>query len=295
MTILDDYARFHKLALETHDVDPVYPVLRGISDELGWDEERRTWAVLAHVAYYDLGSALQAIDADKWLPGLTFGTERRNHRVPARFEKHWTALEHKSVIYAGFYPWLRDALVPGDPVASWGSVTDALLDVWGNGRWAAYKTCEMLAEVVGMPLEAPDMGHAHSSGPRQGLNLLFAGANQYTGNDKGTVKLLDDFSTLLCKVLAERGLPARVENVETTLCDFHALHGGRYYVGHDIDQMLEQLHHSPDNTMKFAAFQARSGAFDEAYLGERGGWDGIDKSRNKAYKEHGLILTRGSL
>ena len=32
-----------------------------------------------------------------------------------------------------------------------------------------------------------------------------------------------------------------IEQVETILCDFHALAEGRYYVGHDIDQMQEQL------------------------------------------------------
>lgn len=294
MTLFDDYARFHELAIATQDVDPVYPVLGRIADELHWDTEQRTWAVLAHVAYYDLGSALQAVERDQWLPGLTFGTERRNHRVPARFEKHWMALEHKATIHQGFYPWLRECLV-SDEKQSWENVTNALLDVWGNGRWAAYKTCEMLTEIVDMPLEAPDMGHAHSSGPRQGLGLLFPDSLDCTGHGTEAVRQLNAYSDIVCASLVSRGLPARLVNVETTLCDFHALHGGRYYVGHDIDQMQEQLLRMPPSDMKFQAFKARSDVLQKAYLGERNGWDGIDKNRNKAYKNDGVILARDAL
>jgi hypothetical protein len=294
--ILDDYTRFHALALATHDVDPVYPILRRLSEQLNWDADERIFAVLAHVAYYDLGSALQAVDAGRWLPGLTFGTERRNHRVPQRFEKHWMALEHQYSIHRGFARWFRSALIYDDPVGSWLNVTAELLKVWGNGRWAAYKTCEMLMEVAELPLAAPSMGHAYSSGPRQGLALVLPEATYgLTGNSAQVVDALDNISDELCKYLAAQGLTAKVEQVETTLCDFHALHEGRYYVGHDIDQMQEQLTRMPPCEMKFAAFDARHATLPDAYLGERHGRAGIDKARKRVYKDTGNIVTRGAL
>jgi len=294
--ILDDYTHFHALALETHDVDPVYPVLRKLADELNWDTDVRIFAVLAHVAYYDLGSALQAVAAGRWLPGLPFGLERRNHRVPARFEKHWMSLEHQFAIHRGFARWFNEALVFKDPVASWEAVTAELLKVWGNGRWAAYKTCEMLQQVAELPLAAASMDHAYSSGPRSGLELVLPeAAYGLVGNGAHTIQVLDTISEGLCKYLAGTGLTANVEQVETTLCDFHALHAGRYYVGHDIDQMQEQLARMPSSAMKTAAFKARRETLPEQYLGELHGKTGIDKARKRVYKDTGEIVTRSGM
>lgn len=290
--LLKDYSCFHELALLTHDVDPVYPVLTKLCDMQGLDVEERIRAVFTHVAYYDLGSALTAMDKG-WDYTLPCGTERRNHRVPSRLEKHVWSLRKKVAEHGSFLGWIGTGIVPGVPQESWANVTELLLSVWGNGRWAAYKTCEMLNEVAGVPLEAPDMGHAHSTGPRQGLALLYPPTATYAGHGAQAVQVLDSYSKRLCSWLGERGLPARVANVETTLCDFHSMYKGRYYVGHDIDQMQEQLNRMETGSMKFAAFTARRESLPRDYLGEANGRDGVDKVRRSVYKKTGVIATRG--
>jgi hypothetical protein len=82
-----------------------------------------------------------------------------------------------------------------------------------------------------------------------------------------------------------------VGQVETSLCDFHSLTKGGYYLGHDIDAMQEQLHTTPSDLTP-QAVAARLGTIPAAYLGEVGGWSGVDRDRRRAYRDTGRILER---
>jgi holo-[acyl-carrier-protein] synthase len=71
--------------------------------------------------------------------------------------------------------------------------------------------------------------------------------------------------------------------------------GGRYLfppqIGEDLDAMLEEIKRQP-NGLTELALEARSNVFPHRYLGEKMGWEGVDKARLKAYKETGKILIR---
>lgn len=294
--LFEDYARFHEVQLANRDVDPVYPVLRALADSSGWTPEERVRAVFLHVAYYDLGSALAHID--KW--GFTFarkekltcGTERRRHRMGNNLDTHLHWLNCMCDWPHDLRSWMTREL-GDDPVANWAVATERLMRVDGNGRWAAYKTCEMLAQVCELPLRAPDMGHRGSTGPRQGLALLYPGASA-TGNTATVIAQLDGYSTQLVKALQARGLSASLETAETTLCDFHSMVHGRYYPGLDIDVMQEQLTRAPlSASMLNAAGLARERSLPHAYLGEMHARDRPERERKSHYKRTGEILTRG--
>lgn len=285
--VWDDYARFHHLALATRDVDPVYPVLARLAAGLGLTPGDRVRLVIRHVAYYHLGSALAAFAGEARV--LPCGTERRAHRDPRQLHRHLTAVEAIEAAPGGWETWLAPAIRPGDPAGTWHALTARLTGVTGNGRWAAYKTAEMLWKVCGFPAAAPDMGHAHSTGPRHGLALLYDGCP--AGNTPADVAHLDRLSAGLCHELTARGLPAPVEEAETTLCDFHALTRGRYYVGHDTDLMLRQVL-DVQSTLTPAVLTARAETLPAAYLGERNGWAGPDPARKRAYAATGKILER---
>lgn len=284
----EDYARFHELALTSQDVDPVYPVLSHIGSALNLDRDARLWLTLLHVAYYHLGSALEVFAA-RPTPGLPpvallkapTGTERRAHRTPAKLAAHLAALADAAESAGSLGLWLDGGLA-GETSrrARWNIITGRVMRIYGNGRWAAFKSAEMLWKVNGLDLAAPDMGHAHSTGPRHGLGLLFDGLP--TGSGAADVARLDQVSDDLCGWLAERGLHAPVEEVETTLCDFHSLARGNYYVGHDIDQMQAQLRRRPSE-LTTTAMQARSAVFAARYLGEVNGWAGVRKPLRRAY------------
>lgn len=292
--VIDDYARFHWLALETGDVDPVYPVLRKL--EMGVSD--LVWLSFLHVAYYDLGSALRAFARLSWRPTeevpnavlhYPCGTERRAHRDPSQLLRHLESLRALADHFQGLHRFVTSA-------TSYGDLFGRVISIWGNGRWAAYKTCELLAYALDRPeWEPTDMGHAHSTGPRKGLALIYGGRLP-EGNGPAAIHTLNTLSGWLVNELGRRDLVASQATAETTLCDFHSLAGGRYYVGHDIDQMgmqirrgleTERLHYEEGQSaaLRFLldANQRASATF--AHWG-----NDIDKGRRQVYKLTGEIL-----
>ena len=289
---LNEYARFHAAQVATNDLDPVYPVLQDIGREL--TGEQALWLTFLHVAYYHMGSALAAFSylmdsgnlalaaspsnapllPDDYLT-LPCGTERRGHRDPRKLAMHLDALRLKAQSHGSLDAWLSTYLHPNKE-AGWSAVNEALVTVWGNGRWAAYKTAEMLWKVNGLPIRATDMGHQHSSGPRHGLELLYPYAPQ--GNTPGEIVQLNILSDQLLRELKRRGYRAGVEEAETSLCDYHSYRKGNYYVGHDIDQMLAQLLAVPSRLVD-AALASRRKHFPHAMLGELQPepWHGVRK------------------
>lgn len=302
-TLFKDYARFHEVQIANKDVDPVYPVLRELASILSLTLEERVRLVFLHVAYYDLGSTLAAVDRryapfltafTNPVPGLKCGTERRRHRMGSNLRDHLSDLARIADQHGGFLPWLQlDPELPEMLECNWAVTTELLLSVNGNGRWAAYKTCEMLHEVCELPLAAPDMGHRGSSGPRQGLALLYPGAS-VTGSTASVIARLDGYSAQLVQRLQASGLQARMETAETTLCDFHSMVKGNYYPGLDIDVMLEQIGRAPmSRELLSKTLDARHAVLPEVYLGEVAGrWEGPDRQRKSHYKRTGEILVR---
>lgn len=291
-----DFRRFHGLAIASGDNDPVYPVLKTLVATQDLTEDQAVWLSMLHVAYYDLGSALRVfeaypepypVDAMTAL-GLPCATERRGHRDWRKLRLHLAAIAARAEAEGGLARFYRNAGAD--------NANAATAMIWGNGRWAAYKTTELLSAVMvdhdpwWGRLEPKDMGHAHSSGPRQGMRLLFDG-DLPTGNGAAAVAVLDAISSALVIRLAAEGFTASQATVETSLCDFHSLVEGRYYVGHDIDQMQEQLDRTTSG-LTDAAYHARHVALPHHYLGECGGWTGVDRSRRRHYNLTGDILER---
>lgn len=243
---IHDYVTFHRMELASGDVDPVYRVLQRMNPTMNG----REMALLSflHVAYYDFGSALRAWGVlggradpkmvDR-LVSFPCGTERRGMRDPKQLHMHLTHLLDIDQTFDGLDRWAIK-------FPTYGELSGALQSIYGNGRWAAYKTTELLSWSM-RPYwhqaghwEPIDMGHAHSSGPRHGLQLLWAGPLPY-GHDAAAVRKLDEVSSQLVRYLNGEGARASMATAETTLCDFNSLVKGRYYPGHDIHQLGDQL------------------------------------------------------
>lgn len=289
----DDYTEFHRLMVLSGDLDPVYPVYRQMAREHITGMKRRIWFVFAHAAYYHAGSALAAFSATNGLEDagtsrldLPCGTERRGHRSPAALSAHLNDIARRSGEILG---WCDETLLKS-PEDGWDYLTERLATIHGNGRWAAYKTAEMLQNICRLPVRAPDMGHAHSSGPRKGLALLYED-DLPAGNDRASVKHLDSLSREVVAHLRHAHLDADPATAETSLCDFHSLTEGRYYVGRDIDAMQAQLSAVP-SALTQSAFLARYSALPHGYLGELNGREGVDTARNRIYRDTGKIVER---
>ena len=310
--MLAEYAAFHREAVSCGDNDPVYPVWDRLRVRLGWDTETYLWACLVYVAYYHLGSALRVLEHHPRptvpraeLLALPCATERRGHRDPTKLKAHLAGVVDAANTHGGLLAWLQSGGCAPD-MDRWNNTDTRAAErtrlyraafnhfqtLRGNGRWAAYKLCDLLGSTLIPPLTPSDMGHAHSTGPREGLALLRAGLP--TGNRTADIAELDAISGELCAYLAalEQDGPAVPASVaETTLCDFHALHGGRYYVGNDIDQMQAQLVRVL-SALTDEAFLSRLDTLPVAYLGELSGWDRPDPDRRSHYRRTGEIIVR---
>lgn len=290
MTLMSDFVTFARWHVESGDIDPAYPVLGSLVDDVCADDEEALRFILLYVAHYNLGAALAT-----WLDGYRFdrpltdlemrrstGTERRAHRDVRQFAKHDQSLRAILGRYGSFSAWLQPQV--SDPVLRWQTTQERLLQVHGNGRWAGYKTGEILDTVLGWNCPPPDAGHANSSGPRHGLGVLYPETQNLTGNDAQTVARLDALTNDLCVLTA---LP--VAQVETVLCDFHALSRGGYYVGHDIDLMLQQIARIDRPDVQGLLMASRLEAFDHRWLGEIQGWSGVRTELKCLYRDSGRI------
>jgi hypothetical protein len=289
---VEEYRRWHWLQRETQDIDPVYPVLRHFMVHGEVDNDARAWLIFLHVAYYHLGSAAVAWDLTERSPEKIMGasifglrplpcaTERRGHRDRAAMSAHFRSLLDTIDHYGGPYALLC--------APSWAELTERVMSVHGNGRWAAYKTCELAQKVLGIAIVPPDAAHESSTGPRQGLSDVLG--PQPGGNLRAVIGELNRRTARLAARIGETDLGY----VETSLCDYHSLINGRYYLGHDIDQMLEQLY--VNNVGQLATImellQSRLEVLPVTYLGEMTGRMGPDKDRKHVYARTGQILER---
>lgn len=284
---LNDYARWHELQKHTKDIDPVYPVYSYMIGDREMSADEAAWLVLLHVTYYHMGSALRAFEEipepappKDFLLRLPTGVERRGHRDPRQMEAHWLALLDKFEHYGGPYDWIAAG------GTDWRALNDHLINVRGNGRWAAYKTAEMAQKILGIQTTVADAGHANSSGPRKGLQDLSV-TPLPTDNAPGAIAILDAETQHLAELIGETD----IGYVETSLCDFHSLVKGSYYLGHDIDAMYEQLD-KVNSGLSAEAWTARAAVLPTKYLGEYQGWTGVDRVRKTIYRDRGEIVER---
>jgi len=297
---LKDYVRWHAAQVTSGDIDPVYPVFDELARAWRLRNEERAWLVFLHVAWYHPGSTLVAFArvpslaamprtaeglAELGLLDLPCNTERRGHRTRSMLAAHLLQVAEVYRDAGGAHSWAMAALDGAAGTAGWTRLFDALTTLRGNGRWAAYKTVEMLQKVVGLPLVAADAGHAYSSGPRKGLVDLGLGVD---GNDSAAVAELNRRTDLLAAYLGEDDLA----QVETSLCDFHSLVSGHYYLGNDIDSMLGDWLSTrlPPRAIPAEAWDAREARFASGLLGEHGGWQGVRPQLRRMYRDRGIMV-----
>lgn len=284
--LFDDFVKFHNEQIYSQDCDPIYPVLKYIGAD--YSRREQVWLTFLHVSFYHIGSAL-LVYSDYTLPDIRIfslaknptGTERRGHRDPKKLVTHWEHLIQIDRKYNGLDRWL-DQFIEEDPKKNWEILNEVLQTIYGNGRWAAYKTGEMLMKINDYPLQPTDMGHRNSSGPRHGLSLFFD--QLPNGQSDEDIVLLDLKSESLVEEMRSKGANVSIETAETSLCDFNSMYKGRYYSGYDIDMMQTQLLKVPSR-LTLKAFEARKATIPNEYLGELNGWIGVRKEKNNEYRK----------
>lgn len=292
--LLNDFVVFGRELIRSQDIDPLYPVLQWLEKDM--EPEQALWFTFLYLTYYNLASgtrAFELLETPQEFPAqferLRIATERRNlngNKVRPHVDDYVgrcrTAGSQTAFLQQGW---------GDDPVANYEAFWVTAQQVYQNGRWAAFKWAEILKKVHGWNLAAPDMRMEFCSGPKAGLNLLYGLEGRWDSN----VEVLNYYSKDLRQQSAREGLIVPDwETLETVLCNFHSLREGRYYIGHDIDELQETIDHSSLNPhTKAWLYAARAKVLPHEYLGEIQNWFGVDKSANRIYRDAGIVYARG--
>jgi hypothetical protein len=285
----DDFCLFARAQVLSGDIDPMYPVLKRFYAAEKADTEAQLWRTLLYLTWYHVGSAEKVwkvhprpseIDHVRFA-SLPTGVERRGFRgvvgnVQARGFVRCVLRRAEGNLPA----WVASF---GSGEAGWRSARRELEGVAGAGPWASFKWADLLKNVHGLPLVAPDIGvggKSETAGPIPGLVAL-------TGQSWKVVAVDVDLQRRVMEEAIKRGVPlGGLDQLETCLCDFNSLIKGGYYVGHDIDLQMTQLDGSGPGL-----WEARA-AFPAAYRGERAvePWTGVRKELKKRYSQHGELV-----
>lgn len=296
--LLNDFVVFGAELIRSQDVDPLYPVLQWLEKDM--DAEQALWFTFLYMTYYNLASAVQAFqwakhpqEADPRWNKLRIATERRNLngvKIMPHVNNYVTAIRNH-----GSQQAFLQQQWGSDPVSNYEAFWITAQTIWQNGRWAAFKWAEILKKVHGWNLAAPDMRMEFCSGPKAGLCDLFD-LNQKALDQAGEsgIWTLNAYGKRLREDAAQAGLVVPDwETLETVLCNFHSLRDGRYYIGHDIDELQHIIDSSPLDALTAEwLFAAREKVLPHEYLGELNGWQGVDKEANKQYQRTGTIFSR---
>lgn len=279
------FNRFKRFSAEhkiSGDIDPVYIVLREVHKIREWGIEKRIWHTLLYVTWYHMGSAeimLARYPVPQWLkdqPKLSTGVERRGFRGNNKGCEMINDLLESRIASGSMSWWLRDLCDHADnPKERWEAIYNDFKGVKNNGTWAAYKWCDLVKNVLGFPVTAPDIGvggGGETAGPVPGLVRL-------TGEDWKRCAYDRKFQEDFYQFCRSEGFDwDGLEEMETALCDFNTHSKGHYYVGHDIDLMMNQIAGIPGENDYWLA---RERGFPRKYLGEKGGWFGLRKVKRK--------------
>jgi len=274
------------LLIGSRDIDPVYPVLRAVYDDLDLPTNERHLFTLAYLATYNLASAYHLWADPTSTRKLPIGIERRGLRTEGAARRY---VERAFTLMSGrgwdVERWITMDFTD-DPYQNFRRFFYAAQLIDGNGRWAAFKWAELLKTVHDLPIAAPDLCLRECSGPKDGLRRLY-GAPPDTD-----IAVLEGWAQEL-----KWDAPWSWEELETVLCNFDSMAKGRYYVGHDIDEMQHVIteaaeHGTLDGDQAAHLWEARARALPEAYLGEVHGWYGVQRDRKTAYRDRGEIVVR---
>lgn len=285
-----DFCRFARAQIMSGDIDPTYPVLKRVySHDHGADANAALWRTLLYVGWYHLDSAQKVWrifqTPAEWraryesLPVLPTGIERRGVRGEAGLPRVASFINGVLDASRGdLSGWLLLATERRTPEDGWRAVRALLEAVPYAGPWASFKWADLLKNVHGLPIDAPDIGvggGGETSGPVPGMvRLTGLPWQECAGTPAHQRRLLSE--------AREAGVPfGGLDQLETALCDFNSLCRGSYYCGHDID--MQQTTLPPSMSYARDVFPAR-------YRGELMGWTGVRHALKVAYRDAGRVV-----
>jgi hypothetical protein len=284
-----DFCTFSKTQLWSGDLDPTYPVLRRLYELEKLPLNTALWRTFLYVTFYNLRSAEivwtkypEPTEIHEPLLGLPTGVERRGFRGNDKARLHINYAFHFTR-GGQFDRWVEACCDSVSSTQGWDRARFAFQQIPGNGGWASYKWSDLLKNVHGALIVAPDIGE-----PRGGEETgPYAGLARVCGLSIQECLANPDIQKQAYAEALKAVLFSGLDQFETALCDFNSLCRGHYYSGTDIDLQMSHVAECGDRMQ-----QARLESFPVDYLGELGGWSGVDSERLKVYRDKGALLVR---
>lgn len=284
MNMYKDFDKFSRALIATKDVDPLYPFIKSLLKHN--PDYQREWFVLVYVMFYSLESAIKFCNEmptmDNWHEGVfrrlrngwitKMGHERRGKQ---------RTIDNQILMIKTFMEYLESGdfqLIKLDD----NKVFRKRVETWPqHSGWASFKIAEVFEKaldhenlaVIGMGLEGRDPNS--NDGPVGGLRWLYGREHEF---DQSILNTWEDFGSNL-----HNAWGVDIGEVESCLCKWHKMMTGKYYIGHDIDELWELK--DVVGWSQFSQIMAEN--FHHQFLTLR---HGIDKKSKGLYKDTGQIL-----
>lgn len=287
---LRNFTQFGRVLIRSGDIDPQFPLLRELYDQLGLDENTALWYTALYLVFYHLGSAVEAwrrypepdvISTQDWSGDLPYTKQRRCFRGNDGGRRQLNALVEASD--GDLQHWVEDLVGAGDE-EGWTRVRAGATELPYHGPWSSYKFCDMMKFVHGYPITAPDIGTkpGATAGPIAGLVSLTGLSREQCSEDT-------DLHLELLHIAQDTGAEVDgLDQLESILCDWQSIINGRYYLGHDIDRDLGQLRVPAPDLKRMLSIRQR--LFDERLLGELQDWSDVRLHLNSVYRDRRRLV-----
>jgi DNA-binding ferritin-like protein (Dps family) len=278
-----DFDIFLRKLISSNDVDPIYPFIASTLKCFDFEPE---WFCLVYTTFYSLESAIilcnEMNSAEQYNPkkflemrssGILnkFGHERRGNQRGINNQNLMLSIISKELLHIK----KQSTKLDQQEFRNFISRTIPF-----HGLWSTFKIAEVFEKSLGCEnLKIDDLGIVgkdvnSNDGPVGGLRWLYGRENIYT---KDWYRIWDEFGRNL-----SNEYNVDIGEVESTLCKFHKIVSGNYFIGHDIMELIELKHVYGNNWTK-----CMQENFSPLF------WKNIKtfpKHYKKVYKETGDIL-----
>lgn len=113
-----------------------------------------------------------------------------------------------------------------------------------------------------------------------------------TGRLSVGAETMDKWLMAVREEVIRAGGDGSVVKLETSLCAYRKFYKGTRYNGYYLDRMLEEVYAMRERYPEITAriLEARKACFQARFLGESGGWRGVQKHMKTLYKNTGIIM-----
>lgn len=298
---IEGLIKYSWAVIKTGDVDPAYPLLSWIMDELSLDTEERYWLCFLYGHFYHVACAywvfinfpnIYDIDLNElrqWenenYRRLEYQDDRKRER--GKFAKCVESYIKQVNKYGSQKDMFR-AMMTKDKYQSFMNIYRWCREkIYGFGRYTAFYYTETLARCMNHNLDAPEIFYPEAESPRLGMQYAlnyFPQRINYDYLNKSTEQVL----SMLKRYCPE----ADHMYFESCLCAYKGLWKRRRYIGYYIDRSQEEIIAMEKNTGEDFSrlWQAREEVFPHYMLGELNGWQGRRKHLYNVFANTGKLV-----